>query len=628
MQQHHSLLEHYKNHINNSFNLSNKNKSKINNDIIRMEGMTRTKTRHFYNNLLDFQDARYLEIGSYKGSSVCSAMYQNNATVLCIDNWSEFGGPKDEFLFNFNKYKGNNNANFIENDCFKIEPYTLPKFNIFMYYGNHTYDSHYKALFHFYDCLDDTFIYIVDDWNWKHVRDSTNDSIQKLNLNVLYIKEIILTNDDSITPEPELSNNWWNGICIFILKKKHFSFNVNYNNYSTELCNIGRDYDTDKSSQRYNVSNIRHCHPYTIFYDNLFKSKRNEVLNIAEVGILHGASLLMWHKYFPSSFIHGFEYNQHYINNFIEQYNDSRFYLSNMNIKNKDSIIQAFKTKNIQYDIIIEDSTHEFEDQIRFIENVADYLKPGGILIIENIFKSYNEYDYISRLSNILTLFQEYYFISVDHQNRNSTDWNNDKLFILIKGGSPPIFKNQTKISIITPSYRTDNLHIIKNSIPLHMDFIKEWIIVYDGTKVIENPHIFKNCDKIKEYIHSGEGISGNPQRNFALSLLYKTNNNNEFVYFLDDDNYIHPDFHQLHNIIDINNIYTFDSNNIKGCIPYCGKIDTAQFLIPIKLCENIYWQHDIYWADGMFIEYIYEQNKEKHIYINNTLTDYNLLRK
>ena len=33
------------------------------------------------------------------------------------------------------------------------------------------------------------------------------------------------------------------------------------------------------------------------------------------------------------------------------------------------------------YDIIIEDTTHHFEDQIRVIENCYQHLKPGGILI-------------------------------------------------------------------------------------------------------------------------------------------------------------------------------------------------------------------------------------------------------
>jgi hypothetical protein len=81
---------------------------------------------------------------------------------------------------------------------------------------------------------------------------------------------------------------------------------INYKNNSSELCEIGKKYDTDKSSQRNNVSNIRHCHPYTLFYDGLFKNKRYEKIRIAEIGILEGASILMWKEYFVNAEIYGF----------------------------------------------------------------------------------------------------------------------------------------------------------------------------------------------------------------------------------------------------------------------------------------------------------------------------------
>ena len=212
-------MEIYKTHLDTSFQNAENNISKITNDIISMEGMSGTKTRHFYNNLLNMEDARYLEIGTWKGSSVCSGMCGNKAKVICIDNWSEFGGPKSDFLVNFKNFKGENDATFIENDCYKVDVSILPKFNIYMYDGNHTNESHYKALLHYYNCLDDVFIFIVDDWNWKDVRDGTVKSIQKLNLKVLYEKEIRLTWDNSVTPEPELSKNWWNGIYAAILQK-------------------------------------------------------------------------------------------------------------------------------------------------------------------------------------------------------------------------------------------------------------------------------------------------------------------------------------------------------------------------------------------------------------------------
>ncbi len=212
-------MEKYQNLIDTAFENAEKNISKITMDIIKMEGMSGIKTRHFYNNLLNTDDARYLEIGTWKGSSVCSAMCGNKAKVVCIDNWSEFGAPKNTFLVNFEKFKGENEATFIENDCFNVDVSTLPKFNIYMYDGNHTVESHCKALSHFYNCLDDVFIFVVDDWNNKEVREGTIKSIQDLNLKVLYEKQIRLTWDDSHTPQPQATDTWWNGIYIVILQK-------------------------------------------------------------------------------------------------------------------------------------------------------------------------------------------------------------------------------------------------------------------------------------------------------------------------------------------------------------------------------------------------------------------------
>lgn len=206
-------------HIETAFENAEKGESKITDGILNMEGMSGKKTRHLYNNLLNKDDARYLEIGTWKGSSVCSAMCGNKAKVVCIDNWSEFGGPKHEFITNFNTYKGENEARFIEQDCFKVDISLLPKFNIYMYDGNHTKDSHYRALVHYYDCLDNTFVFIVDDWNWQDVRNGTHESIKLLNLSVLYEREIRLTTDNSHTSPQLAKETWHNGIYVAILKK-------------------------------------------------------------------------------------------------------------------------------------------------------------------------------------------------------------------------------------------------------------------------------------------------------------------------------------------------------------------------------------------------------------------------
>jgi len=200
-----------------AFEKSERNESKITDNILSIDGMTGVMTRHFYNNLLHTDDARYLEIGTWKGSSVCSAMCGNKATVVCIDNWSEFGGPKEEFLKNFNNHKGENNASFLEQDCFTVNVSQLPKFNMYMYDGNHTTECHSKALVHYYDCLDDVFVFIVDDWNWDHVRNGTYDAIKQLKLTILYEKKI---HTSSPIPPYVDRNTWWNGIYVAILQKQ------------------------------------------------------------------------------------------------------------------------------------------------------------------------------------------------------------------------------------------------------------------------------------------------------------------------------------------------------------------------------------------------------------------------
>jgi len=209
-----SIKQKFIQHVSSALSDAYDNKSKVSQDILNIEGMSGTKTRHFYNNILNIDDARYLEIGTWMGSTACAAMYENKATVVCVDNWSEFEGNLQIFLNNFNKYRGRNNASFIEQDCFTLDLSKLPKFNIYMYDGNHSEDAHYFALKYFLPCLDDTFIFIVDDWNWDCVSKPTYKAIADLNLTVDYEKTIIVPYD--IVPD---KNTWWNGVGIFVLTK-------------------------------------------------------------------------------------------------------------------------------------------------------------------------------------------------------------------------------------------------------------------------------------------------------------------------------------------------------------------------------------------------------------------------
>jgi len=63
-----------------------------------MEGMSGRKYRGLINTLVEgMPTPRYLEVGSWAGSTACSAISGNRMTACCIDNWSEFNGPNDTF---------------------------------------------------------------------------------------------------------------------------------------------------------------------------------------------------------------------------------------------------------------------------------------------------------------------------------------------------------------------------------------------------------------------------------------------------------------------------------------------------------------------------------------------------
>ena len=168
-------------------------------------------------------NTRYLEIGSWKGSSIAAAMCKNSMDVcIAIDNWSEFGGPKDEFVGVFSRYKGTNSASFIENDCFDpnlIRSLTPHKFNIYMYDGYHSEEAQYNALVKYLPCLDDTFIWVVDDWNAPEVRDGTLRAIKDTNVRVIWKQETRLTWNNSHTELSLAKATWWNGLASFVIQK-------------------------------------------------------------------------------------------------------------------------------------------------------------------------------------------------------------------------------------------------------------------------------------------------------------------------------------------------------------------------------------------------------------------------
>jgi hypothetical protein len=198
-----SLTTDKVNHVLLSIRDAERNISKINESeidgklILEYAEMTGTKTRHFYNNICSYPKARYLEIGTWNGSSSISAAYKNNIDAVFIDNWSQFEGNSQIFVDSMERFKTKDTTyKLVEGDCWKVDKSTLGIFNIYLYDGGHEIQEHYDALAHFYDNLADEFIFLVDDFNWLGVREGTYRAIKDLKLDVLFKYEILLKPED------------------------------------------------------------------------------------------------------------------------------------------------------------------------------------------------------------------------------------------------------------------------------------------------------------------------------------------------------------------------------------------------------------------------------------------------
>lgn len=205
---------------------------------------------------------------------------------------------------------------------------------------------------------------------------------------------------------------------------------IDSTNSITDLCTLGAKHGTDKSP--YNTDPGLHKHSYTAVYDFLFSSIRNTSVTIAEIGILKNKSMQCWREYFPKAELHGFEFFESEIQHAkMDGLKNTNYHF--INIKEEHSINKSLKEAMKMYNIVIEDSTHVFEDQIRFINCIHKYMYPGAILIIEDIFKAADEELYKKELKHLENEFYGATFIETNHVNNFSPGWNNDKLLILFK---------------------------------------------------------------------------------------------------------------------------------------------------------------------------------------------------
>lgn len=195
-------------------------------EIKYMHGMSGKKYRYLINNLIkNTPDARYLEIGSWGGSTACSAIWRNKVKVTCIDNWSEFGGPKETFMRNIQFCLDNANENsidfnFIESDFRHVNYSALGKYNIYMFDGPHSEKDQYDGIAMVQNALEDEYFLIVDDWNWPNVVNGTLSALNTVGNRIISSIEIKTTTNNEHPRISHETSDWHNGYFIGLIGKK------------------------------------------------------------------------------------------------------------------------------------------------------------------------------------------------------------------------------------------------------------------------------------------------------------------------------------------------------------------------------------------------------------------------
>jgi len=184
--------------------------SGLSSEILAVEGFATPKIRHFLNNLCNFEECNYLEVGSYMGASLLSAAYGNTGFFTGVDNFSRRRGIREICYRNLSLHAASN-VKMVESDCWEFDKTSIEKVNVYFYDGDHSYDSQKRGIVEFDSVLADKFVLLVDDYTWDEPFNGTKDALAELNYKI-HLK--IDLNDWKNT------NGWWNGYCIILAEKE------------------------------------------------------------------------------------------------------------------------------------------------------------------------------------------------------------------------------------------------------------------------------------------------------------------------------------------------------------------------------------------------------------------------
>ena len=148
-----------------------------------------------------------------------------------------------------------------------------------------------------------------------------------------------------------------------------------------KLIDILKDkkYQTDKWTDHYYVQDL---------YEPLFEQFQNKKVNVLEIGVWNGESMKLWHDYFVNAknivgidiFVRS-SFKE--VSGWLKDY-DVKLHKFNSH-EDTDKFNKFTDTYKEGFDIIIDDGSHWYENQINTYKKFKNLMNPGGVYIIEDI---------------------------------------------------------------------------------------------------------------------------------------------------------------------------------------------------------------------------------------------------
>ena len=149
----------------------------------------------------------------------------------------------------------------------------------------------------------------------------------------------------------------------------------------TELANRHR---TDKGTAGTNY------HGFTEFYEPFLEPVRMSATRILEIGVgvvghptvAHAASLLMWRDYFPNAHIYACDVDP------ARLYQEDRITSCVCDQSNPESLQEMIKRFGSNFDLIVDDGSHNIQHQQITLTHLFQHVRPGGFYIVEDLHTS------------------------------------------------------------------------------------------------------------------------------------------------------------------------------------------------------------------------------------------------